>query len=499
MNNYRESIYNLKYENNGRVVVFNFKTGGVVVPDKQDTENFKNVLSNPKKFDKDDTMLKQLVDYKFVVDSDEDEIGNIKELHELAIEEAKQHIGYVIVPTEYCNFACPYCFIYSYDRPPMSQEVFDGIYNSFILKIEENKKKELELKEKAKEEGKTEEEIEKIIIPTRVDVSWFGGEPTCAADSIIKFMDRVLELEKNYTNVHVGSTMITNGYLLNFDLLKKFVDRKITFFQITLDGNKQTHDQTRYLRGNKGPTFDTIYKNLLEIKEKSTPEMNFNISIRSNFLNSNIDSMLELKDMLKKDFEDDKRFSNYFHQVYQAENDTGEIAEKIFGEKDGLDTACQLNNSYDIEKLKLSQIEHLYSVLPRPKFHPCFSTNNTYCVTVKGALFACESMVGEDSKAVGKLNQDGTMEFYDKMFKKWKDSMFNNLTQYKNCIDCKLLPVCIGGCKYNKIEVLMEGCLATEDTVMEKLKNYLDVYLLKEHEPKHEEKCNTCQTCNECN
>ena len=47
-------------------------------------------------------------------------------------------------------------------------------------------------------------------------------------------------------------------------MILRLIDLDITSIQITLDGTKEYHDQTRYLIGKK-PTFDTIIKNLVSL------------------------------------------------------------------------------------------------------------------------------------------------------------------------------------------------------------------------------------------
>jgi len=481
---YKQSFYNLlETDDKGRTILFNTKSGGVVVPESKDTDKFLSVLNKPSSYDKDDLMKKQLIESKYLIDDKSDELQELKEAHEKSIDNVKiNNLGFIIVPTEYCNFACPYCFVYDYDRPSMPDEVYDGMYNAIVKKIAECKEEENLLKRKAEKGNKSQDEIDKIKVPTYVSITWFGGEPTMKYKQIISFMDRLLELEKKNEGLRLDAGMITNGYLLNYEMLKQFVDRKINFFQITLDGDKETHDQTRYLRGSKGATFDIIYRNLLEIKNKADKKLKFRISIRSNFMKVNIDSMKKLDKKFNSDFAGDDRFSNYFHQVYDSEKELGSLNNDLYTEEEGISTACRLNACNVHETLKKNPVDRMYEILPRPKSHPCFATANTYCVTVKGALFACESMIGEDDKAVGIINRDGSIDFNEENFRKWKGSTFADKDTYKNCFECKLMPVCVGGCRYNKLLNIMEGCISTEEVIREKMQFYLDEYLNKANE-----------------
>ena len=162
-----------------------------------------------------------------------------------------------IMPTEACNFRCPYC----YERHipiTMSKQTISQIKN-YISNISENFE--------------------------TVSIAWFGGEPTLCADTVLDVSEfiKTLGKEKSFNFI---SSMTTNGYLLTKNLFTQFYQAGVKSYQITLDG--WTHDKTRPLRSGK-ETLETILNNLKEISKFSKEDYPFHVTIRHNILKDDID------------------------------------------------------------------------------------------------------------------------------------------------------------------------------------------------------------------
>lgn len=180
-----------------------------------------------------------------------------------------------IIPTEACNFRCPYC----YERHipiTMSKQTISQIKN-YISSISENFE--------------------------TVSIAWFGGEPTLCADTVLDVSEfiKTLGKEKSFNFI---SSMTTNGYLLTKNLFTQFYRAGVKSYQITLDG--WTHDKTRTLRSGK-ETLETILNNLKEISKLSKEDYPFHVTIRHNILKDDID--FSWYDYLHGIFGDDDRFS----------------------------------------------------------------------------------------------------------------------------------------------------------------------------------------------
>ena len=156
-----------------------------------------------------------------------------------------------IMPTEGCNFRCPYC--YEEHTPiSMSRAVLDRI-QEYIA-------------EQAPRFG-------------LIQINWFGGEPTLCKDTILETSELIQSLQRENSFLY-SSAMTTNGYLLNVENFKEYYAAGIINYQITLDG--WNHDQTRPHVSGRG-TLQTILDNLTAISALPE-EYQFQILLRHNIL-----------------------------------------------------------------------------------------------------------------------------------------------------------------------------------------------------------------------
>lgn len=186
-----------------------------------------------------------------------------------------------IMPTEGCNFRCSYCYE---DHVPISmrRKTLDQIH-AYI--------------------------IEQAPCFRRINISWFGGEPTLCKDVILETSALMQSLQEKH-HFQYTSSMTTNGYLLKCDDFKKYYHAGITAYQITLDG--WDHDKTRPHVSGKG-TLQTIIDNLVQISALSREEYQFHITIRHNILPG--DEEYSWYDYLYSLFGNDNRFSMVVRSV----------------------------------------------------------------------------------------------------------------------------------------------------------------------------------------
>ncbi|MGB9679661.1 MAG: radical SAM protein [Thermoanaerobacteraceae bacterium] len=97
------------------------------------------------------------------------------------------------------------------------------------------------------------------------------------------------ENETNYS-----SYIVTNGYLINDDIVNKFREIKISGAQITIDGPPYIHNKRRKLKGSDKGTFDVILSNVKKILKAG-----IDVTIRVNIDKTNIDKLEELLDILE--------------------------------------------------------------------------------------------------------------------------------------------------------------------------------------------------------
>lgn len=178
------------------------------------------------------------------------------------------------MPTESCNFRCPYCYE-DHSVAPMRREILNRIQEYIAAQAPHFR---------------------------TVNISWFGGEPTLCKGTVLETNQLVQSLQSQY-NFRFRSTMTTNGYLLNAEDFREYFAAGITHYQITLDG--WDHDKTRPHVSGKG-TLQTILDNLTAIASLPAEEYPFCISLRWNFLDGNMD--FTWYDYMKDLFGVDERF-----------------------------------------------------------------------------------------------------------------------------------------------------------------------------------------------
>lgn len=259
------------YEDNGVIYVSsNLRMNTVKLTDPEIIDEFRNIIrcgGCPEIT----TPLGQFLHEQELLVS-ENEVGQ-------AIEELRRYVNdsllLTIMPTEGCNFRCPYCYE---DHAPitMRRKVLDEIQKYIAAQAGSYR---------------------------HISIGWFGGEPTLCKDVILETCTLIKELQKKHTFKYSAS-MTTNGYLLNVEDFGKYYNGGVTSFQITLDG--WNHDKTRPHVSGKG-TLQTILANLIAISRLPQDQYHYKIVIRHNILPGDED--YSWYDYLKDTFGNDSRFS----------------------------------------------------------------------------------------------------------------------------------------------------------------------------------------------
>ncbi|BDU51204.1 radical SAM/SPASM domain-containing protein [Haliovirga abyssi] len=458
---YKESRYNYKIKlDNERLAVYNCKTRAIFIPKENQEDIIIKLLKKPNNIKLEEEKIKDvLIKYGYLIENNRDEILEVSRKFDYG-----NSLNLVLFPTEECNFRCPYCFIYKYKNVTMKEEVYRSIYNFIENKL------------KASNRDKN----------FYVNIHWFGGEPMLEYKNILNFMEKIKKLEEKYSHLKLTSNMTTNGYLLTYDKFEKLVNKGIKKFQITFDGDKESHDKLRNLRNGEG-TFDKIYENLLLISKKVEKE--FNIDIRVNFLKKNLKSSKVLIEKFEKEFMDDMRFFIYFAPVYEVEtkrSSNERIKEEIYGTKEAMKIKHKINNEiyykrmrYRIEKnnFKKEEIKYIISnLLPMPKNVGCYAyKENSYVISSEGLVYPCESSVGQEENNIGYITEDGEMNITNKKREKeWRQLVVKNKEQLE-CLDCKELPICHGGCK-KKILDKKISCEIDGESVKDAVTKYSKLY-----------------------
>lgn len=148
----------------------------------------------------------------------------------------------ILQVTRTCNLRCEYC-------------IYSGTY---VNRSHENKFMTWELAKKGIDYLAEHSRDSKIV-----SISFYGGEPLMAFELIKKCVKYANE---RFAGKKIVFSLTTNATLLRGEILEFFVEHEFDIM-ISLDGPKEYHDKyRRYANSNKG-SFDTLMKNIRNIKE----------------------------------------------------------------------------------------------------------------------------------------------------------------------------------------------------------------------------------------
>lgn len=388
------SVFNIERDVDKGKLIYNTISSGILFLDGEKIEEYES-LKNSKFIDKTNTDLKrELIKGNMLVDDFLDEVELIKYISNSA-RYNKDYLGLTIATTQACNFVCPYCYEKGIEFKNMSDETANNIVDFIRNNLKNN---------------------------SDLDITWYGGEPLLAIDVIEKISEEVFK----YINIDkYNASIVTNGYLLTREYAEKLNKYKVKTAQITLDGPPQIHDARRKLASGKG-TFNKIIENI-----KNTCDL-IDITIRVNIDNINKAYIEELVNILKENDIYDKVF------LYVAKVD--DYSEETNKNKSIL-TYEEFSNLHN----KFTENNKTFNHIPMINPNICVSVNsNGFVIDPEGNLYKCWDEIGRKEGIIGNV-KDG-FEYNETFF------FYNNYNPFddKKCLECKLLPICMGGCPFQK-------------------------------------------------
>jgi len=352
------------------------------------------------------SLLKQR---RFVIDYDFNEKSLVDYLRdEIIYSNDMLHLS--LIPTEACNFRCKYCY---------QDGVKHFMSNDVIQSIKQFLKRNLR-----KYNG--------------LYVSWYGGEPLLAKDTVLEIMRYANDKCKEY-NIPLYGQITTNGYNLSLELFNELQSNHVLSYMVTIDGTKETHNYQRP-HATDDDSYSKILNNLKAIKE-NVKRSNFRIGIRIN-ISPNILSVLDdYVDLIGKEFGNDKRFGIIWEWV----KDWG--GERICSNFD------LITESYESTEYKkyLSKITELGLQIDRGQSitrlgsEMCIaSRKNGYLINYNGKVYKCAMALYdpeiEEINCIGEISKEGKLQIDP-----YKNSLWVGQGNIPNkCGECKHYPECMG-------------------------------------------------------
>ena len=195
-----------------------------------------------------------------------------------------------VLTTLQCNFACDYCF-----------QGDHGDYNKFAEKMS--------LETAVRAAAWIERELDRVS-PEKLTLMFFGGEPLLNLPVMYYLAER-LHGAAGARGIDLGISIITNGLLLTPEIVDRLLPFGLSGVKITLDGDRDTHNRMRPLRGGQG-TFDRIVENIRAVADRVA------VAIGGNFDETSVDSYPALLDFLKAQEFADKLVKVNFKPIVRA-------------------------------------------------------------------------------------------------------------------------------------------------------------------------------------
>ena len=400
----KESAYNFIYDDLGKdqIVFYNSRTGALAVVHEDQYKQYKGFQETGQEIE-DAEFLKNLLKCGYLLPAEVDEKFLIK-TNMMQGRYNKNLLSLTIAPTMACNFRCIYCF----EKGHYGNSLMDGETQIALMNF-----------------------IKSHLDGVKnINVTWFGGEPLLGMSVIESLSEQIIALcEEKELQYQAG--IITNGYLLTPENAEKLKKYNVRYAQVTVDGPKEIHNERRPTVNGQG-TYDVIMNNLKSICGILHVHLRINVDIKNIELANEVVSHLKQENMLE-----------YIHPylgLVIPYNGTYEADKCLTNE---------LYSKYNLYFMKKNNIP-FQTTYPRPRGNHCVSDfYNGWVFDEKGYLYKCWNDIGEISKAVGNINFGENSLQSTKLISEYSSCDF---FEDPKCKECKLLPVCMGGCPHSRVE-----------------------------------------------
>lgn len=399
----KKSFYNFQFPlESGKCILYNTRTGAMAELDEEHTREYDECpLEDLQK--KMPEFVNALQENGYVIADDVSEIDIIR-YQSLQYRFGLRSYNVTIAPTLGCNFACIYC----YEKERQTKHQMDI----------------------ATKEATFEYLKQRILPKGALNLTWYGGEPLLARDTVLGLSSKLLR-ECTEKNTIYSFGMITNGYLLTKETAKKLIEAGILRFQITLDGDEQTHNSRRSLTGG-GRSYQKIWDNLIGLKEF---RKEIKVLLRVNVDKANYQAVVNLREKVEKQALSD------FIIVYPGKV----VAEEKCYQKE----VCFDNQEFAaLEQQYFCDNQYLLpSIYPVPRHNFCMADNDrSIVIDPDGNLYKCMMELGDIRYVVGNVTDQNM---------KYSPHQFHYLlhdNSKEDCLACKYYPICLGGCPHARLE-----------------------------------------------
>ena len=333
------------------------------------------------------TAQRELIGRWFLVPQEHDDrklCRQVRQMAALLTPAPKVVTTYTILPTTGCNARCFYCYEQGTKPVTMTAETASQVARYIVAHRGDEK----------------------------ITLRWFGGEPLVNA----KVIDLICT-ELNGQGVPFRSEMITNGYLMDADMVQRAKNLwQLQKVQITLDGTAQTYNRVKAYVYQGVNAFERVLENIGQLIA-----VGIRVVIRLNVDKHNIGEMAELAELLHQHFGSNEHLSVYSH--------------KLFGERTPEDNATLFAQRMQLEQQIAKHGILRIKELPKDiHLNQCMADNDgSVVIAPDGHLGKCEHFI--DREFFGHIASEERNEAILRKFKERRADI-------EACATCPFYPQC---------------------------------------------------------
>lgn len=305
-------------------------------------------------------------------------------------------LNITLLTTYACNLACTYC----YEEGVGSKASLDRDMAKGVIEWIKNK-------------------LDRVR-PRELRINFFGGEPLINKRAI-KDISRELKAYTGKKDIDLSIWIITNGILLDKELIRDLAPLGLKRIKVTLDGTREQHDSKRRFKNGMG-SFDIIMDNLKEIAGLVP------ISIGGNYDDETKGSIPTLLDLLVESGLKENIADIRFKPIFANPGDSS-CNPCSFSETD----------PEDMIWIRDEAASRGFNTSDDIAIGPCDAIReNSFTIDSLGKIYKCPGFVGREEFVIGDINKDLLSH---------KNTQFMTTDLWKECGDCTYVPICAGGCR----------------------------------------------------
>lgn len=384
---YRLLKYHFRCDSEDGILLHNTITGHIVLLSDEEGKVLEKLPSKPT------SAMKEMIENHFLVPEEYDEHKTVNQLRKIYQSRATGDAitNYIILPTTFCNAHCFYCYESDYPHVHMTEETAHKLVNY----IDEHRN------------GKS------------VSLNWFGGEPLVG----IKRIDQICQELKD-RGVQFKSTMISNGYLFDEDIVERCVNLwNLQSVQITLDGTEEVYNKVKAYVNVKENPFQRVLRNIDLLTGK-----NIKAIIRLNLDFYNKDDIKILIEQLGERYAGNQKVAVYLNMLF---NHMG--FEPVHHSQNDMINLLEIIEEYTA-RLRALDFSHEKKKVLCLEFSQCMADNpHTVEIQPDGSFCRCEHECVNDS--YGNLD-DGILDPQKPLI--WRET----IERSDYCPKCSMYPAC---------------------------------------------------------